>query len=96
MSIPRNDPCPCGSGKKYKHCCLKGGGVFKTRRTKVNRILAAILVAVTVTVAFVYGRDPALLTGAAGALAIGAYNFIFSDPPPPTGGGNPGAINFGR
>jgi hypothetical protein len=21
----RNDPCPCGSGKKYKHCCLKGG-----------------------------------------------------------------------
>src|SRR5688572_17464939 len=23
MSKPgRNDPCPCGSGKKYKHCCL--------------------------------------------------------------------------
>jgi hypothetical protein len=21
--IGRNDPCPCGSGKKYKHCCLK-------------------------------------------------------------------------
>jgi len=20
----RNDPCPCGSGKKYKHCCLPG------------------------------------------------------------------------
>ena len=19
--IPRNSPCPCGSGKKYKHCC---------------------------------------------------------------------------
>lgn len=19
----RNDPCPCGSGRKYKHCCLK-------------------------------------------------------------------------
>ena len=19
--IRRNDPCPCGSGKKYKHCC---------------------------------------------------------------------------
>jgi len=18
---PRNGPCPCGSGKKYKHCC---------------------------------------------------------------------------
>jgi len=21
MSIGRNDPCPCGSGKKYKKCC---------------------------------------------------------------------------
>ena len=20
--IGRNDPCPCGSGKKYKNCCL--------------------------------------------------------------------------
>jgi preprotein translocase subunit SecA len=19
----RNDPCPCGSGKKYKQCCMK-------------------------------------------------------------------------
>ena len=21
--IKRNDPCPCGSGKKYKKCCLR-------------------------------------------------------------------------
>jgi uncharacterized protein YecA (UPF0149 family) len=20
--IGRNDPCPCGSGKKYKKCCI--------------------------------------------------------------------------
>jgi hypothetical protein len=23
LKIGRNDPCPCGSGKKYKQCCLK-------------------------------------------------------------------------
>ncbi len=23
--VGRNDPCPCGSGKKYKHCCEKQG-----------------------------------------------------------------------
>ncbi len=23
MKIGRNDPCPCGSGKKYKKCCIK-------------------------------------------------------------------------
>ena len=21
MEIGRNEPCPCGSGKKYKNCC---------------------------------------------------------------------------
>lgn len=34
MKIGRNDPCPCGSGKKYKKCCMnrdnapRGGGIF--------------------------------------------------------------------
>jgi len=23
QTLRRNDPCPCGSGKKYKRCCLK-------------------------------------------------------------------------
>ncbi|PKQ71130.1 hypothetical protein CJP16_21685 [Aeromonas sobria] len=22
IKIGRNEPCPCGSGKKYKQCCL--------------------------------------------------------------------------
>ncbi|MFH2116147.1 MAG: SEC-C metal-binding domain-containing protein [Spirochaetota bacterium] len=21
--IGRNEPCPCGSGKKYRHCCQR-------------------------------------------------------------------------
>ena len=25
--IGRNDPCPCRSGKKYKHCCQVSGEV---------------------------------------------------------------------
>jgi preprotein translocase subunit SecA len=23
--VGRNDPCPCGSGKKYKQCCGRSG-----------------------------------------------------------------------
>jgi preprotein translocase subunit SecA len=23
--VGRNDPCPCGSGRKYKQCCGKNG-----------------------------------------------------------------------
>ena len=24
LDIGRNDPCVCGSGRKYKKCCMKG------------------------------------------------------------------------
>ncbi len=30
--IQRNDPCPCGSGKKYKFCC----GISKTNYSNIN------------------------------------------------------------
>jgi yecA family protein len=30
--IGRNDPCPCGSGKKYKKCCLPGEQQGRERR----------------------------------------------------------------
>ena len=34
--VGRNDPCPCGSGKKYKHCC--GRNVMRlSRRTRRYR-----------------------------------------------------------
>jgi hypothetical protein len=32
MKVGRNDPCPCESGRKYKHCCLKKEGKYKLRR----------------------------------------------------------------
>ncbi len=31
MNIGRNDPCPCGSGKKFKKCCAN-----KTQETPVG------------------------------------------------------------
>ncbi|MDR1472678.1 MAG: preprotein translocase subunit SecA [Synergistaceae bacterium] len=30
--IGRNDPCPCGSGKKYKHCCGRSEGSPRQER----------------------------------------------------------------
>ncbi|NBW95543.1 MAG: preprotein translocase subunit SecA, partial [Planctomycetia bacterium] len=27
QKVGRNDPCPCGSGKKFKNCCAKSSGV---------------------------------------------------------------------
>ncbi len=33
MKIKRNDPCHCGSGKKYKQCCLKKDELSKQKET---------------------------------------------------------------
>jgi hypothetical protein len=34
--IGRNAPCPCGSGKKYKHCCLDRDRVTPSARTEAS------------------------------------------------------------
>lgn len=34
--IDRNAPCPCGSGKKYKKCCLPGKQQVTLTREQIN------------------------------------------------------------
>lgn len=34
LKIGRNDPCPCGSGLKYKKCCLAEGGFKPSKELK--------------------------------------------------------------
>jgi len=45
VKIGRNNPCPCGSGKKYKHCCLPaqqaGSTVNPANQMKIS-LMAAI------------------------------------------------------
>ena len=36
MKAGRNDPCPCGSGKKYKKCCLANDREASSRQTAVT------------------------------------------------------------
>lgn len=28
-NLGRNDPCPCESGEKYKHCCMRENGILR-------------------------------------------------------------------
>src|SRR5262249_44249936 len=39
QKISRNDPCPCGSGKKFKHCCIGKGIDCQARRAAPARRL---------------------------------------------------------
>jgi len=34
-NVPRNDPCPCGSGRKFKACCLREGAPPLTARAQL-------------------------------------------------------------
>jgi tetratricopeptide (TPR) repeat protein len=36
-NTPRNEPCPCGSGRKYKKCCLARDNAAATERLNTQR-----------------------------------------------------------
>ena len=44
MKPGRNDPCPCGSGKKYKHCCLRAeSAAVETPEEFLRRRVRAVI-----------------------------------------------------
>ena len=45
-SLGRNDPCHCGSGRKYKNCCQDMGGSTVTGSSKVTMIVVVAVVLV--------------------------------------------------
>jgi hypothetical protein len=53
MAVGRNEPCPCGSGKKYKHCCA-----LKSQKSPLaTRIIAMLIALVLLTGAVVMIRS---------------------------------------
>jgi len=43
--VGRNDPCPCGSGKKYKHCHEGQAGAMSPGQRLLYTLLGIVLVA---------------------------------------------------
>lgn len=39
--LPRNIPCPCGSGEKHKHCCCRLGNGMTGMRLRERVLLEA-------------------------------------------------------
>lgn len=95
-AISRNDPCPCGSGKKHKQCC-EGVPPPQVRR---KRALAPLLCLVAGIAAALYvGFRHDGVTGFAVGIAGGIFAIlvsVFQDPPPPADRSSPGSINFGK
>lgn len=54
--IGRNDPCPCGSGLKYKQCCLDRPGTASLR-TRLLMALAILVLLAGAILAFFHDGD---------------------------------------
>lgn len=39
--IGRNDPCPCGSGKKYKQCCMQKQSTPKGKKKFTAKLISS-------------------------------------------------------
>ena len=50
----RNDPCPCGSGRKYKKCCARK----QDQMSRVSQLLVvAVVVAIVAVVTYTFTAD---------------------------------------
>ncbi len=97
-SIPRNAPCPCGSGKKYKHCHLGKDFEEVKRKKEIGVIIVFVLGIVLGIVAWQIRDDFGLGAGVAiGVIVLDSMVFVFRDPPPPNANsGDPAGLNFGN
>ena len=52
--VGRNDPCPCGSGRKFKQCCA---GKAERRARVGTYAVIAVLVAIAGVIAYTFSAD---------------------------------------
>ena len=105
MTIARNDPCPCDSGKKYKQCCgatgappppvLDEDGQPIPLQWKFPALLVSLAIGAGVGVGLWRESFPdGLAVGAAATLLTAGY-LIIRLPPSSTGRGGGTNIDYG-
>lgn len=58
-TLQRNDPCRCGSGKKYKHCCQHKDKAKKTSKFGMIVLGIAVLFGFVLAWLAIFGNDGA-------------------------------------
>jgi len=94
MPVSRNDLCPCGSGKKYKKCCLGAPDPQAVRHSKILKIGTLALVLLTAIAFWLAGRGIGSAVGMASFALLVGYMMMapHSTPgqqPPPGKSGPP-------
>ncbi len=106
MKVSRNAPCPCGSGEKYKRCCLQKDEqesrleappppIEEPSLPKIPLYLSlGFVVLFALLFGFWKGIGTGLILGAAGLLGMLIYWGI-RGAPAPREGGDPAGLSFG-
>jgi hypothetical protein len=94
--VSRNDPCPCGSGLKYKRCCLGKRPPMRGRRLLWYVLLFAGIVGAATAVSLLHDLKSGLGVGAGLLLLAGILIVVRGAPPSRGSRGGPSDINFGR
>ena len=56
-TVGRNDPCPCGSGRKFKHCCLRVEDVEDNLRVRLRSAEGVLVPALFSYATQEFGRE---------------------------------------
>ena len=65
MKTGRNNPCPCGSGLKYKHCCLgKQSSLPFSQKALIAVLVTAVLIGISLIVVSMRDHDFTNTSGA--------------------------------
>jgi hypothetical protein len=96
MSTARNEPCPCGSGKKYKHCHLNADSSTGIQWRLGPLALAVVGIVAGVVLLFTHGSaigGPVI----AGGIFLPIAWAVFADPPSVKGNSDDAAaMKFGK
>ena len=96
VSVMRNDPCPCGSGLKYKRCCLGKTPPLRGKRLLWSALVVVLAVGAAVVMSVLHGLTTGLGTGVVLLMIAGILHIVRRPPPPGHSRGGPSGLNFGR
>ncbi len=92
--ISRNSPCECGSGKKYKHCCL--GKVESSKPPKSLFVAMGVAALIGVGAGFGYGWGAGFKVGVVGVILVGIGGILIKPPAKKRDRASGSNIDFGR
>lgn len=73
MSVSRNEPCPCGSGHKFKKCCLGAEPEADVRGRRRLWTAWGVVATLAIGAALIWGTSAGSVVGLVGAALVGAW-----------------------